>query len=431
MRLRLISLAVVFASAMIATKSSAQLRVTPTAVNVNTQGATTVFLTYGGLRDDQTSSEAVWCARLIPAAPDIGFRCDPATLWGQLPSRYDRSRVSGVSGYTDIMSIPPSIARRAYGSAKNGNGSTFFYVRRFVSSAGLPDEYVFVDCRLTGGGADVPLSLTDVTLAFTSETPVLFVHPGDKPPPLSAKITYTGTGQLVGRWEVVRPGEELPDNTDLLTEATLPEEDRGSQRRYTQLERFNVFLPPSGRFTLPGPDVSRLPADVEGSYLVLLRVEASDDGAGDSNLATVGAGTDIVRTGAVAGFPLPTLRYVVGAGESDLYESERRPALTLVMPQADTVLDGSSRIKFAWVEMPGASFHRLEIRRADGQPLHSAVVAHGAGVYVAPPWIAERAGGSAIRWRVIALDASGHERGASPWRRLELNTPRSATKQAK
>jgi hypothetical protein len=317
------------------------------------------------------------------------------------------------------MSIPPSIARRAYGSAKNGHGSTFFYVRRFVSSVGLPDEYVFVDCRLTGGGADVPLSLTDVTLAFTSETPVLFVHPGDKPPPLSAKITYTGTGQLVGRWEVVRPGEELPDNTDLLTEATLPEEERGSQRRYTQLERFNVFLPPSGRFTLPGPDVSRLPADVEGSYLVLLRVEASDDGAGDSNLATVGAGTDIVRTGAVAGFPLPTLRYVVGAGESDLYESERRPALTLVMPQADTVLDGSSRIKFAWVEMPGASFHRLEIRRADGQPLHSAVVAHGAGVYVAPPWIAERAGGSAIRWRVIALDASGHERGASPWRRLD------------
>src|SRR6266568_4872580 len=138
MRLRLISVAILFSSVVIANEGSAQLRVTPTAVNVNTQGATTVFLTYGGLRDDQTSSEAVWCARLIPAAPDIGFRCDPSTLWGQLPSRYDRSRVSGVSGYTDIMSIPPSIGRRAYASAKGGNGSTFFYVRRFVSSVGLP-----------------------------------------------------------------------------------------------------------------------------------------------------------------------------------------------------------------------------------------------------------------------------------------------------
>src|SRR5437588_6965786 len=150
MRPRPPAIAILFASAMITTNVNAQLRVTPTAVNVNTQGATTVFLSYGGLRDDQASTEAVWCARLIPAAPDIGFRCDPATLWGQLPSRYDRSRVSGISGYTDIMSIPPSIARRAYGSAKTGNGSTFFYVRRFVSSTGLPDEYVFVDCRLTG-----------------------------------------------------------------------------------------------------------------------------------------------------------------------------------------------------------------------------------------------------------------------------------------
>ena len=188
MRIRLISFRVL-TSMVLATGARAQLRVTPTSVNVNTQGATTVFLTYGGLRNDQTSSEAVWCARIISAAPDIGFRCDPATLWGQLPSRYDRSRNSGVSGYTDIMSIPPSIARRAYGSAKNGDESSFYYVRRFVSAIGLPDQYVFVNCRLAGGGADVPLSLTDVTLEFATETPVLFVPPGVAPPPISAKIS--------------------------------------------------------------------------------------------------------------------------------------------------------------------------------------------------------------------------------------------------
>jgi hypothetical protein len=401
-----------------ATGLHAQVRVNPTAVNVSTQSATTVFLTYGGLRGDQTAAEAVWCARLVSAAPDIGSRCDPATLWGQLPTRYDLSRNSGVTGYTDIMSIPPSIARRAYASAKAGDASTFFYVRHFVSAPGLPDEYVVVTCRLAGGGASVPLALTDVRLNFATETPVLFVAPGSAPPPLAAEISYTGTGRLVGRWEVVRPGEELPDEFDLLTEATLPQEQRGAQRRYTQLERFNVFLPPGGRVTLPGPDPARVPADVDGAYLILLRVEASDDVAGNSDLGAAGAGTGIVRAGAVAGFPLPPLRYVVGAGESGLAPATPRSRFAQLLPRANSALDRTKRLQFTWLELPGASFHQLEIQRVDGQLLHAAVVARGTGTYVSPPWLAERADTSALRWRVIALDANGRERAATGWRRL-------------
>ena len=41
---------------------------------------------------------------------------------------------------------------------------------------------------------------------------------------------------------------------DLLTEGTLPPELRGTQRRWTELERFNVFLPPTGEATFDGPD---------------------------------------------------------------------------------------------------------------------------------------------------------------------------------
>ena len=63
-----------------ASRSQAQIRVNPTGLNVSTQNATTVFLSYGGLRNDQVAAEAVWCARLVPAAPDIGFRCDPSSL---------------------------------------------------------------------------------------------------------------------------------------------------------------------------------------------------------------------------------------------------------------------------------------------------------------------------------------------------------------
>jgi hypothetical protein len=416
MRVQTIIYALLLLGVGTVSRGQAQIRVNPTGLNVSTQNATTVFLSYGGLRNDQVAAEAVWCARLVPAAPDIGFRCDPATLWGQLPTRYDRSRNSGITGYTDIMSIPPSIARRAYTAAKNGDVSSFFYVRRFVSNAGLPDEFVVVTCRLAGGGASVPLAITSVNLAFGTATPVLFVPPGSVPPALSAEVVYTGTGRLVGRWEVVRPGDELPDESDLLTEATLPLELRGSQRRYTQLERFNVFLPPTGRITLPGPPPDRLPTDVDGGYLVLLRVEASDDGTGNSDLGAVGAGSGIVRAGAVAGFPLPPLRYFVGAGESGLAPPTSGGTLVQLLPLAGSSFERSGRLQFSWVELPAAAYHRLEIERQDGQAVHSAIVARGAGMYLTPPWIADRAGGAALRWRVIALDASGREAAVTPWR---------------
>src|SRR5690606_10976638 len=108
-------------------------------------------------------------------------------------------------------------------------------------------QYVAVTCRLTGGGARTPLSLTDVTIAFNSNKPVLQVATGELLPAIDAHIAYTGTGRLTGRWEVVLPGEEMPSRFDLLTEASLPLEERPKQRRYTQLARFNVFLPPAGR----------------------------------------------------------------------------------------------------------------------------------------------------------------------------------------
>src|ERR1041385_1809773 len=133
---------------------TAQIRVDPNGVNVNTQGATTVFLTYGGL-GNYAAVEAFWCGRLVSAAPAQGNRCDPSSIFGQLPIRYDQSRV--VSGtLTDVMSIPASVSRKAYEAAVNGETSSFFYVRRFVNRAGGVDQYVSVTCRLAGGGARVP-----------------------------------------------------------------------------------------------------------------------------------------------------------------------------------------------------------------------------------------------------------------------------------
>jgi hypothetical protein len=393
-----------------------QVRVNPTGVNVNTNGATTVFLTFGGLGGYQPV-EAIWCGELVSAAPDIGLKCDPGTIFGRLPIRFDQSTRSGTGAFTDIMSIPPSVARRAYQAAEQGARSTFFYVRRFRNPAGGQDQYVAVTCRLAGGGARVPFSLTDVEVKFDVETPILFIKPGEQAQPLSARISFNGTGRLKGRWELVHPGEQLPEERDLLTEGSLPLEERSSQRRYTELSRFNVFLPPTGQYVLPGPDVSRIPTTTEGAYLILLRIEASDDKEGDSDLGAVGAGTGRVHSGAVAGFPMPPLRYVVGAGSSELAETIRSTQLRPLSPIADAAVAADAPLDFSWVDAsPRSAFFRIEVRNSAHDEILSAIIPRGTGIYRAPSWLRERASGSAMTWRVISLDLLGREITQGEWR---------------
>jgi hypothetical protein len=405
----------------LARSAPAQIRVDPPGVNVNTQGATTAFLTFGGLRPDQTPVEAFWCGELIPAPPPaIGLQCDPATLFGQLPIRYDRSRIQGAA-FSDIMSIPPSVSRRAYQAAVEGRNSPFFYVRRFVSSTGGPDEYVAVTCRLSSGGARTPFALTDVEVRFEVETPILYLRPGEVPPAFEAVIAYNGTGRLRGRWEVVVPGEDPPEDRDLLTEATLPPEERNTQRRFTQVTRFDEYFPPSGRFTLPGPDPSRLPTGAEGSYLILLRIEASNDREAESSRESTGGGEGVVLAGAVAGFPMPVLRYVVTrGGGSELAERTGPGEVFPLEPVEGATARPGMPVSFRWQEDVQASYYRLEVTGLGGQSIVAAVVPAGILDYRSPPWLAERVPEGVVRWRVVVLDLSGERIRQTDWRELRF-----------
>jgi hypothetical protein len=391
-----------------------EIKVSPKSVNVYSQGATTVFLTYGNLGAYRPADTA-WCGDVVPATPDLGLKCVPGTIYGTLPGRFDISRPSGTNAYTDVVSVPASVSRKAYQAAAAGQDSQFFYVRRFVSTKGGPDQYVDVSMRLTGNGAGVPLSLTDVQLGFgetagltsSGQDPqILFLPPGQKLPPIHADIKYTGTGRLRGRWELVRPGDPLPEPRDLLTEASLPVELRGTQQRYSQIGRFNVFLAPGGRFTLQGPDLSRLQAQAAGGYLILLRVEASDDRENDSDLGAVGAGTGVVHSGAAAGFPMPVLRVVVGGGDNT--QAVTAPgAFDALLPRDGATLPGAQPLEFSWSALPGAAFYRLEVETEDGKSLLSAILKDGTLSYRAPSWLKSKAGTAPLRWRVRALNASG------------------------
>ena len=257
---------------------TAQIAVTPTSINVNSQDATNVPLTFGPIPAGYTTVDSVWCGSLTPSG-GIGQTCRADTIYGSLPQRHNQSQRRTLSNggeyLFDVMAVPASVTRRAYQTAQSGGSATFFYVRRFVSSNGNPDIFVSVACRMGGGGARTPFTVTSVRIRTPDEKPILFLKSGKPLPPIYYEIHYNGTGTLRGRWELVQPGEEVPSDFDLLPEAALPIDRRGTQKLYTQLSRFDVFLPPSGRYLLPAPE--SIPNYVEGQYFLLLRLEPAFD----------------------------------------------------------------------------------------------------------------------------------------------------------
>ena len=371
----------------------AQVAVSPNNVTAYSQGATSVYLTFSNVVN-LTPAESVWCGEIISAAPNIGFRCDPATIFGTLPGRYDQSRIIN-DRYTDIMSITPTVARRAYTDAVNGNNSQFFYVRHFVSTNGGLDQYVPVTIRLSGNGAGVPFSLTAVKLQWQAGTKVVpFIKPNEELPKITAEIRYTGTGRLKGRWEIVKPGEALPEARDLLSEATLPPEERGTQKRYTLLSRFNVNLPPGGKISLPGPENWRIDKSIEGMYILLFRVEVSD--ASNSVSGTI-------SSGGVAGFPMPTLRYYVGnSSNADVNQ------VTNIAIGGD-IEDEKPPIILTWKEVAETKFYRLEIEDEDGKKVFSAVVLPTNRTYQLPSFIQALTASKQLKWSVSAIGEGGKE----------------------
>lgn len=374
--------------------------VSPKGVNVKTFGASTIFLTFIGLRPDQRPAEGLWCGDI-----NANQSCRAGTVFGRLPSHSNLSTRSGPNGQnlTDIMTIPPSVARRAYQDALRGNSSEFFYVRRFVSANG-PDEFVAVTCRLAGGGARTPFSLTNVKLEFETESnkTIAVIPRNAEVPPLQAQIRYNGAGHLKGRWEVVLPGEPLPSVRDRIPEASLPIEQRGTQRRYTLVERFDRFVPPTGQITLKGPDPDKFPKIASGLHLVLLRIEATAEREGNS---FTGVGT--VNSGGVAGFALPVLRYYISA------QVERAP-LILLAPESGSTIALTQPTTFEWESVPNAELYRLSIVQGDASEVLTAFTASDVLRYVVPSEVFQGVD-STVQWRVEALDKNGTVLTSSDW----------------
>ncbi len=401
--------------------------VNPTGVNVRSNAPNTVFITFQSLEPNERAVEALWCGTVQPGigagSVTSSDPCVPGTLFGRLPLNFDRSRATvgvGQKNFSDIMVIPASVVRRAVQEGIEGKNSDFFYVRHFTGG-NTGDKWVVVTCRLGAGGARSPLSLIDVKINFSGQvdpTQLFVLRSGERLPRFSAEIQFNGSGQLKGRWELVRPGDAEPETNDLLTEATLPLELRNTQKRYLTVSRFSQFVVPNGIVRIDGPDPSFLDTRVEGPYQVLLRIEATDDKEANSEIG----GGQQVKTGGVAGFPMPTLKYFVGdvAAASALQANAANAsaaAVELMLPLTDSIVDASRPVTFEWIEVAGAKSYRVEVESGGKLIITSATETTR---YTPPPsWIANRAQ-SGAQWRITALDANGRPLAQSASRRFAL-----------
>jgi hypothetical protein len=127
----------------------------------------------------------------------------------------------------------------------------------------------------------------------------------------------------------------------------------------------------------------------------------------------------VVHNGAVAGFPLPTLRYFVGSGQANDVIS-----LRLLTPAENAVAAADRPIDFSWTQAPGAALYQLDIADQSGKALLSAFLQPLTLNYRAPSWLRETVPGAGLQWRVSALDQNGAKTVETPWRRLQLTLSR-------
>jgi hypothetical protein len=149
---------------------------------------------------------------------------------------------------------------------------------------------------------------------------------------------------------------------------------------------------------------------------VLLRVEATDDKEADSDLSALGVGAGVVHSGAVAGFPIPVLRYFVGSGQAGA-----PLPLRLLTPTENALAAAGQPIDFNWTQASGAALYQLEIADQSGLVILSALLQPLTLNYRAPSWLLGTAAGAGLQWRVSALDQAGAKIVGTPWRRLRIN----------
>ncbi len=370
----------------------------PRAIAASITATTSQFIAYSfsaGI-PRVAAADGIFCTALTIPTPVSGatgsYPCVSNTEFARHPTDQTSFRTVQQNGSvvraTETIRIPSAVTR----TAQSLGAATFYFVRRFE-----PLGFAVVEIRATGAIMNAPIALSDVRLVFdTSQGPqsLVFVARSAALPPVTATLFYTGSGVLRGRWELVLPGDVAPTERDLLPEASLPRSERGTQRRYFLLQRFEQLLPGNGRAELKLPSINPVlgATAFDGQYQLLLRIEAEPSIYGGESGA--------------ANFAMPLLRYFVG--------SITAPAARIALITA-TVNFVGAQPTFNWSPVAQARYYRVEVADRNNTVTYSAIVRDSERSYSALPGLSAAPGS---QWRVQAIDETSQPVGESPWRAL-------------
>lgn len=362
---------------------SLSVDVTPPATSITSGLASSISVAW------QTSGGA---AGTTVSSPEGLFRAGgPA---GQVIGRNSQAlsapvlAIGGTTGalLPETVPVPSIVVMRA----EQLGVARIAYERSFTAPGAQAgsDSALFEFVGAQGG----PFRITGIALRFADGSRQAVVTTADRPVAF-ADITYVGTGRFEAQWEIAEP-------------ATT----RGSPV-FRPLELVRRQLVGSTRSTIRSPD---LPANVEGVYLLRLRID-----------------------GPTPGIEQPVLRYVVNPADP---LPAPRP-MTITAPAPGAVHSASTR--FAWQALDGAATYRVEFHElsadatmasADAESPGDAPTAGAPSSGIAVDGtvtdtglsrlaLSHLAPGRFYRWRVVAWDESGRPVGRSEFRRLYLPGP--------
>ena len=370
-----------------------------------------------------TAVEALWCGELLSATPAVGLHCDPATAV-RPTSRRDTTFREQVADELHRRHVDSRVGRAAaYQAAQRGATSTFFYVRRFDSTAAGPTNTSPSRADSPAAARESPFSLTDVHLEFDgddgcrSSSPVSChrrfrrVSPTTAPDALSVDGRSFCPEKTRRRFRPAHRSIASPGRTWIATaiHAARAIQHFSAARRTRHASR---------------ADLHRLPTSVEGTYRVLLRIEATDDREGDSNLDDAGAGTRN-RAQRRGGWISPS-----GASLRRRRRGRAHPDRRTSAPFASVAARRRQRERGAAARgVDGRardvrSFLPCRIRDTRRSAAVRRLLPRSARRYEAPWWIVERSAATGIRWRVTGLTRTARTSVRPPGARCESSVRR-------
>ena len=269
--------------------------------------------------------------------------CNAGTILGTEYASRTTVPSGFVNGFDAAVTIPEVVLNRVQQRIRsNPTNALFFVVFQLIPAAGVNlgnganvPFFVQINFRFLGGSSGgKALTITEIKLVAQEpgrpEVRNTIIDEGNRETgEFCLEIWYTGTGQVQGWWQLWTNNHPPITDIDLMTEASLPENQRRLQRDFLKIRRIREYFGPSGYIKLTLP-YSAIPEHIRGLALLLPRFLATRSRRSQLLDTNALVGNRSVDAGATFGGKLPTHRVLNSIPEGAPYELLTNASYSLI-----------------------------------------------------------------------------------------------------